>query len=417
MRHLKASLIVGVLSSLLVLGLFSAGYFQPVDHALLDLLGPGVSKPLLIDTVVGFVFLLCAFGIAWVTVDVVRFPLKIVVVAAAFLQILSLAWVLGLHGVFFPPFAPALAILLSFGFGTLYSRSESGGRKRVLRHLFEGRISRQAFYALLDSDTPLNLGGEVREASVLVCEIFNHDELMEGLSAVDYVALNNLFLRVSSDFLIESGACLDECDGESLRAIFGAPLPDAAHAANACKAALELAQRLEVLNFECKTKWHKNFDFRIAVNSGEMIGAAYGFREVGAFSVSGEPVDFARRLCEGNLAYGSRILIGAGTLAFASEAVEVRPLELIPTRDERTRQEIYELIGMKNVLPEEELRLRDHFWRGVIYYREQLLDEALDCFRAAIHPDRKDPPLEHYIRRIEQLRAGNPITTWSPSRF
>jgi len=417
MRHLKASLIVGLFSSLLVMGLCSSGAFQSFDHALKESLGPDVSKSLFLDTWVGLAFLLCAFGTAWVTVDIVRFSMKTVVVAAAFLEILSLAWVFGMHGIFFPPFAPALAILLSFGFGILYSRTESGRRKRVLRHLFEERISRRSFYSLLDSNTPLNLDGEVREASVLVCEIFNHAELMEGLPAADYVALNNLFLRVSSDFLVGSGACLDECDGESLRVIFGAPLPDAGHAVTACKAALELAQRLEVLNFECKTKWHKPFDFRIGVNSGDMICATYGSGQMGAFSVSGEPVDFARQLCEGNLTYGSRILIGSGTLTLAPEAVEVRPMELIRTRDERTRKEIYELIGLKKALPDEELKLRDHFWRGVIYYREQLLDEALDCFRAAIDPDRKDPPLEHYIRRIEQLRAGNPITTWDNPRL
>ncbi|MEI8341662.1 MAG: adenylate/guanylate cyclase domain-containing protein [Verrucomicrobiota bacterium] len=417
MRHLKASLIVGLVSSLLVMGLAWANAFKPMDHALLEFLGSGVSKPLLMDTLIGFTFLLYAFGIAWVTIDVVRFSLKIVVVAAAFMQVLSLAWVLGLHQIFFPPFAPALAILISFGIGTLYARSEKGGRKRVLRHLFDERISRQAFYALLNSDTPLNLDGEVREASVLVCAIFNHDELMEGLTAADYVAMNNLFLRVSSSFLVESGACLDECDGESLRVIFGTPLPDPGHAATACKAALELVQRLEVLNFECKMKWHHTFDYRIGVNSGEMIGAAFGSRHLGAFSVSGEAVDFARHLCEGNMVYGSRILIGTGTLALASDVVEVRPLELIQTRDARTKEEIYELIGMKDSLPLEELQLRDYFWKGIILYREHLMDEALECFRAALNPDRKDPPLECYIRRIEQLRAGNPITHWKIPRF
>jgi len=417
MRHLKASLIVGLVSSLLVMGMAAANAFRPLELSMLQFMGPGVSKSLLIDTIVGFVFLFYAFGIAWVTVDIVRFSLKTVVVAGAFLQVISLSWVFGLHQIFFPPFAPALAILLSFGVGTLYARSETGGRKRILRHLFEDRISRDSFYSLLNSDLPLNLGGEIREASVLVCEIFNHDELMEGLSPADYVAMNNLFLHISSDFLVEWGACLDECDGESLRVIFGAPLPDPDHAKSACKAALELVQRLEVLNQECKTKWNQTFDFRIGINSGDMIGAAYGSRRMGAFSVSGEAVDFARRLCEGNLEYGSGVLIGPGTLRLAAESIEARPLDMVRTRDERTREEIYELLGLKNALPDEELKRRDHFWKGVIYYRESLMDEALDSFRAALNPDRKDPPLEYYIRRIEHLRAGNHDSNPNNPRF
>ena len=250
MRHFKASLIVGIISSLLVLGLCSMEAFKPFDKALLEFLGPGISRPLLLDTVVGFVVLAYAFGIAWVTIDVIRFPLKIAVAAAAFLQVLSLPWVLALYQIYLPPFAPAVTILLSLGFGILYSRGKKGGRKRVYRHLFGERISRQDFNALVNSDKPPKLEGEMREASVLVCKAFNVEELREAMSAEDYVTLNNLFLDLSAALLLERGACVDECGGDGLRVIFGAPLPDSMHAAAACKAALELAQRLDVLNHE-----------------------------------------------------------------------------------------------------------------------------------------------------------------------
>ena len=408
MRHLKASLIAGIISSMPVFALLASGAFDRLDGALLDLLGPGVSKPLLIDTIVGFVFVLCAFGVSWTTIDIVRFPLKIVVAAAAFLQVLALSWVLGLYQIFFPPFAPALAILLSFGIGILYARGEAGGRKRVLRHLFEGRISRGTFRALLDSSAPLGLEGGARDGSVFVCRIFNRDELLDGLPVADYAALTNLFLKVSTGILKESGAYLDECGAGGVRAFFGALLPDSAHAVNACKAALEIARQIDVLNFECKTKWHMDMDVRIGVESGELACAAYGAGGMGAFGASGGPVDFAERLCGMNLAYGSRILIGPGTLTPAAVAVAVRPVDLIREKsDARTRLEIYELIGMRNTLSEVDLKLRDDFWRGVIFFRERLPDEALDSFREAIDPDRKDAPLEFYIRRVEEMRAEN----------
>ena len=92
-------------------------------------------------------------------------------------------------------------------------------------------------------------------------------------------------------------------------------------------------------------------------------------------------------------------------MKLAENAVEVRPLELIRLRDQRTVAEIYELLGEANGLSEKERSLRDHFWKGVIYYRENRLNEALGSFKAAINPDRQDLPLEHYISRIENLRA------------
>jgi 5-methylthioadenosine/S-adenosylhomocysteine deaminase len=43
------------------------------------------------------------------------------------------------------------------------------------------------------------------EASVLVCTVHNHVELMEVLRPVDYVSLMNLYLRAASDFLVDVG--------------------------------------------------------------------------------------------------------------------------------------------------------------------------------------------------------------------
>ena len=75
------------------------------------------------------------------------------------------------------------------------------------------------------------------------------------------------------------------------------------------------------------------------------------------------------------------------------------------------------MLGQKNSLSDDELQRRDLFWKGIIYYREQLWDDALDHFRAALAPEGADGPLEFYIRRIEQLRAGLPALEWQNGRI
>jgi adenylate cyclase len=299
----------------------------------------------------------------------------------------------------------------------LYARSAAGRRKRIMDEVFGGRISRGTFKKLLDSNLPLRFEGEMRAASVVVCEIFNHEELMESLSTEHFVAATNLLLRRGADFLVEKGGYLDECAGETLRVIFGTPLEDPNHAEVACEAALKLAEELDAVNRECIEKWNQALDFRIGVNSGEMVCAAYGSNRLGTFSVAGDPVDFARRLCAANTVYGSRILAGSHTLELGSQAVEVRPMDLVRTRDERSREEVYELLGLRNSLPDDALNRRDLFWKGIIYYREQLWDDALDHFRAALPAAGIDAPLEFYIRRTQQLRDGLPALEWSQTRI
>src|SRR5205085_9430437 len=142
----------------------------------------------------------------------------------ALAETVSSVWVLNLFGVFFSPFASLLAIALAFGIGLAYAQTSAGRRKRTLNLLLGDRVSSRTFHTLLNSDEPLRFDGEFREASVVVCELFNHDELVAALRIPDYVAMTNAFLRNAADFLVERGGYLDECDGESLRVVFGAPM-------------------------------------------------------------------------------------------------------------------------------------------------------------------------------------------------
>lgn len=415
-RYLKVTLTVGFFVALLVCVLYEGRVFVSWDLALASVTQQ--QAPDHWDRAVQYpLFMFAAFLIAWTTIDIPRLSLKAVVAAGALLQLVSMVWVLRLHSVFFSPFPSLVAIVGSFIAGILYSRSEAGSRKRVMRQILGDRVSNKTFYALLDAPQPLNLEGERRDISILVCEIFNHDELEASLSAPDYVALTNSFRRNASEFLVERGAYLDECDGESLRVVFGAPLANSDHARIACEAALELTERLDAVNVECHGVWKQMFDFRIGVNSGEMVIAAYGSNRLGTFSVAGEPVEFTRRLCRANLIYGSRILLGTNSFQSSEEHIEVRPMELIQRYDDGSREEIYELLALRNVLSFEDLERRDLFWQGVIHYREQLWDDALGLFHSARSGGGSDGPVEFYIRRIEQLRAGTPALDWTSARL
>ena len=279
-------------------------------------------------------------------------------------------------------------------------------------------MSQRTFSRLLEGNARLNFDGELREATVVVCEIINHEELLATMHTDNYVAMTNAFLENAADFFVERGAYLDECDGESLRVVFGAPLPDPGHARIACEAALDLAAHLESVNRACLDKWGKVFDWRLGINSGEVIFAAYGSRRLGALSVSGEPVEFARRLCTANSIYGTRTLIGTRTFGLAEEAVEVRPMENIQRYpDGSSREEVYELITHKDQLSEPQRARRDLYWKGVVYFRENLLDRALAAFRETRDKYGSDGAVDFYIRRIEQMQQGLPVLGWSNSRL
>ena len=263
----------------------------------------------------------------------------------------------------------------------------------------------------------LNFQGELREATIVVCEIFNHDALAEMLPVADYVAMTNQFLETGAEFLVEREGYLDECGGESLRVIFGAASRTGSMPRRPATPRWRSPTRLEKLNEECEARWKHRFDFRIGINSGEVVIAAYGSKRLGSFSVAGETVEFSRRLCSANLIYGSLILVGPDTYALATNSIEVRPIELIRGKTPNSREEIYELMAMKNVLSAEDLKKRDLFWKAIVYYREQQWDYALEYFQSSLTMTPADAPVEFYIRRIEHLRTGTPLVEWENARI
>jgi len=404
-RYLKASLIIGLVVFLLVTGLLALGVFARADGSLWTFSGHTGEVPRPSEWTI-LIVALATFTIAWTAVDIPSVMLKLIVSLLALVELIAAVWIANVYGGFFSPFAPGLAVIASTFGGILYGSSEAGRRKRLVTQLFAERISDQTQRQLVNGRMALAFGGEMREATVLVCEIFNHDALMAAMPIADYVAMTNRFLSEASEFLVQQGGYLDECDGESLRVVFGVPLSDGNHAVHAVKAGLELMRRLDTLNREFSETKHQALDCRLGINSGEMVTATYGSSRLQNFSVAGEPVEFARKLCVANSIYGSRILLGSRTQVEASAEIEVRPMELIRGTDDRYREEVYELLSAKDGLDEEMAKRRDVFWKGIIYFREQLWDQALKCFYEAMPVEAEDAPVLFYIKRTEHMRAG-----------
>lgn len=403
MRNLKSSALIGVASAALAILLQVTGVAPALGALLLPLTGitpdegPIAEPPYLTM----FIF---AFGIAWTSVEIAHGPLRLVVVGFSLVLLGTWMPVLSLYGKFFSPVLPVGAVVFSAFFASAWRRTRGGQQSARLEQLFGRRLSRAGFQALGDSAVEGAFPGHVVNATVIVLSVQNHTELMELLTAESYTEMTNLYLKTASDYLVESGGYLDECNGESVRVVFGAPVADPRNATRACRAAIDMAARLDDLNKECDARWQRRLDVRMGIESGDMIAGVFGGGRVGSFSVAGTPVDFARRLCAACSHYGARILVGPAAHAPAAESLEVRPIEVLKVGSNRRRVEIHEILSPKHGLSPEREKSRDCFWTGVLYFRDKKWDKAVDEFIKARIPGIPDPALDYYLRRIEQLR-------------
>jgi adenylate cyclase/guanylate cyclase len=407
MRQIKSFLVLSAVALLLLAPLAGSGVLGGISDFWRSLIQASAYP--VCQRAVNMVLLAFLLpGFVWVVLRSSLRESSLIGLALALLTV-SASLVAALYGIYFDPISSIAGLVTASLVLAVFRQTRAGSRETALRRLFGRRLRPEAFRRLADGLHPVGFPGELHEASVLACTIHNHVELMEVLRPADYVAMMNLYLGVASDFLVDFGGYLDECSGESLRVVFGAPLPvegSPNHAAKAARAAIDLVSRLEELNRECDRRWQKRLDFRIGLNSGPMVAAAFGGLRAGRYSVSGPVVEFARHLSAACAQYGCRILAGPLTFEQAAGSVEARPIDLLQRAGSRRRVELYEFLAPKDSLSPERERSRDQFWKGVILFRERKWEEAIEAFSSARIPGIPDRVLDHYLERVERARRG-----------
>jgi|LauGreSBDMM110SN_4_FD.fasta_scaffold37362_2 adenylate cyclase len=409
MRNIKPTLLLGGLIIGLVFVISLGGWIMQLEELWKVLLRVTphyglVSNLIQITLVFFFSFLTIQVGLE-VGTHRERFILFLITA----LLMISGSLVISLYHYFWNPFPSELALLGGYIMVLFFLRTALGSRQQDLRRIFHHRLQRRLINKLSEKEFSVSFLGELKNGSILVCTLSNHTELMEALNPEAYVAMTNLYLQVASNFLVDVGGYLEECSGESIRVIFGVPLSIGEplnHSAKAIRAALDLVKRLDELNGECDARWQQRLDFRIGIHSGEMIAALYGGARLSQYSVAGPVVEFAHFLCAACMSYGCRILVGPKTYVMAEATAEFRPIDLLVGQGDRRHVELYEVLAPKNNLSIERERSRDLFWQGVLFFRSQEWEKAVESFQSARILGIPDAALDLYLERIDRTQRG-----------
>jgi len=408
-------MIVGALVSSAVLALHYLGMFGRLDNWLADVYRGVGFFPVETTTLesVGRVWfersiiVVAALAAAWCVIDIPHIGNKLLVLLSIIGVITGLSPTLALYGLLFAPFSGVIAALLSGVCGLIYAGTEHGMRKRVLQRVLGARVSADKFAALLNAKRPPRLEGGSRNATVLTCRAFNHSQLREKMEATDLLAMTNMFLRNTADFLMSRGAYLDESSPDCVRVFFGLLEESPDHVERACMTAMELRTRLANLNDECENRWFQRFELGVAISSGPLAVGVYGSASHYYLSGVGGETDYSRRLSRVNLRYGSDVAISSEAHKQINDIIEVRPLEMIYDPEENVMSEVYQLLCRKEDMSDEARARRDAYWQGVIHYRAGNFDEALKEFSRAEEPGRADPPLDFYRELVKRRLTGD----------
>jgi adenylate cyclase len=151
------------------------------------------------------------------------------------------------------------------------------------------------------------LGGDKRPVAVLFSDIRGFTPLSETMKPDDMASLLNEYFTEMVECVFRHDGTLDKFIGDSVMAQWGAPIGSAEDPDKAIRAAIEMMRDLEKLNKKWRTEGRPQLEIGIGLNYGEAFAGNIGSERRLEFTVIGDTVNTASRLC--NAAKAGEILI------------------------------------------------------------------------------------------------------------
>jgi adenylate cyclase len=216
---------------------------------------------------------------------------------------------------------------------TKQERDRLRAAEKAIRETFERYVPAHVVERLLADPTQVVLGGTQQMVTVLFADLRGFSILAQELPPDQLVGVLNGHLTVAVEAVLAYEGTISHYAGDSVMAIFNAPLPQVDHAPRAALAALRLCHKLAA--YHAGLPSNLRMEFGVGIASGEAVVGNTGAKELLHYTAIGDTVNLAKRLEE--IAGHSEILLTAGTqqlLANRSAGLEARGYTSIRGRTE-----------------------------------------------------------------------------------
>lgn len=149
----------------------------------------------------------------------------------------------------------------------------------------------------LDSLAEVELGGEHLTASVFFADIVGFTSLSETMEPQDISNLLNVYFSKVTEVVSFCGGHVDKFIGDCAMVVFGVPIKKERHAFDCIACAWMILELLNQLNQHRELEGKMRVEFRIGANSGTMLAGNMGSSERMEYTVVGDSVNLASRLC------------------------------------------------------------------------------------------------------------------------
>lgn len=214
-----------------------------------------------------------------------------------------------------------------------------------IRNTFTKYVSRQVAEKILREKNECDFEGELRNVTVLFCDIRGFTSLSENLSPKEIIALLNEYFGAIIEIVFKYEGTLDKFVGDQIMAVFGAPLDQQDTELRAVRTAVEIQQAVYGLNEKRKKEGKPLVNMGIGINTGEAVAGNVGSEMRTSYTVVGDEVNLAQRI-ESQSPKGD-ILISEKTYLAVRDFVEATALGKVGIKGKEKPIELYSIDAVR----------------------------------------------------------------------
>ncbi|HTO00879.1 MAG TPA: adenylate/guanylate cyclase domain-containing protein [Microthrixaceae bacterium] len=208
--------------------------------------------------------------------------------------------------------------------------------KEALREVFARQVGQEGLADMaLDQTINPHGSGTRRTVTVLFVDLTGYTRFSESNPPEEVVALLNRFFRVVVSVVIREGGWINKFEGDAALCLFGAPQDQADHADRALRAAAAMPAELRATA--------DMLGAGIGVATGEVIAGFIGTEERFEYTVIGDVVNLASRLCDESKSSTTSVLASETTIRAAQRRDQWRPAGRLTIRGRRAKAVVYTL--------------------------------------------------------------------------
>ena len=166
----------------------------------------------------------------------------------------------------------------------------------------------------------IQLGGEAREVSILFCDIRGYTAMSVGRDPADVITLLNQHMGALTEVVYRWQGVITQFAGDAIMAVFGAPTSHGDDATHAVRCAWEMLAARARLNQSSTLP----LEIGLGIASGSVVAGCIGAENRADYTVVGERVNLAARLC--SVAAAGQLVVDESTRTALPDGIDLEPM-------------------------------------------------------------------------------------------